>query len=814
MGQAALALATAYGFRVHPAVGKVPLLEGWTQRASVDPAAIAEFWTEHPDANIGVHTVGLLVLDVDPEKGGFQSLQALEQKHGPLPRTPKTITGGAGEHNWFRRPAGIAILNSTSALAPGLDIKTDGGQVIVPPSIHPDTGRTYEWSAEHHPADLPIAEAPAWLVELAVEQAKRDAPYRLPNKILKGDRNNQLYRYGRSERKRGVDQTTHEARLREANDQRCQPPLSERQIQKIIEHTWTQPDRADFDRHVDGNDEEAESLEEKPPRKSQATQLIELATAHAEFFHTPDREPFASILCDTHREIWPVKTKFFRQWLAGLHYQETKGAIGSQAMQDALAVLQSMAIFKNQNRDVSLRLAEHRDAIYLDLANDQWQAVEITKDGWVIVDAPPVAFRRPNSMLPLPAPVRGGSLAPLREVLNICDDNQWTLFLSWLVGALRPCGPYPVLTLDGEQGTGKSTVAKTSKMLIDPAKANNRGAPRTVRDLMIAASNGWLLSFDNLSHISQDLSDGLCRLSTGGGLSTRELFSDADEIIFEATRPIVVNAIGDVIVRPDLVDRAVIVTPPLIPKQNRREEKKLMAQLAAMRPQVLGALLDAVVCGLRHVESITLPSLPRMADFAVWITACAPALGWEPEAFIDAYEANRIEAVEIGLDASPIVAPLRELLDKYEHTAWEGPASSLLKQLTEIVGESASRAREWPTQPNALSNMLKRLSPALRETGIEVGFDKRKRGRTIYLTRLTEKGPSPSSPSSPLAMGSGAGDDPVTMVDDGGTMQGGERTSHKHKGSDDGDDGDDDLQTFSNDEDPLIIYQEDPEDRP
>jgi len=463
-----------------------------------------------------------------------------------------------------------------------------------------------------------------------------------------------------------------------------------------------------------------------------------------------------------------------------------------------------MAVFKGQSREVFLRLAEHHGAIYLDLANEAWQAIEITTDGWTLIDAPPVAFRRPNSMLALPAPVRGGSITLLREVLNIHDDDQWILFVAWLIGALRPHGPYPILTLDGEQGTGKSTMAKTAKMLIDPAKANNRGAPRTIRDLMIAASNGLLLSFDNLSSISADLSDGLCRLSTGGGLSTRELFSDADEIVFDATRPIVVNAIGDVVVRPDLVDRAVIVTPPVIPKQNRREEKKLMAQLDAIRPQVLGALLDAVVCGLRNVESVALPSLPRMADFAVWVTACAPALGWSSMAFIAAYEVNRIEAVEIGLDASLIVAPLRELLDKHEQATWKGPASSLLKQLTEIVGESTSRAREWPTQPNALSNMLKRLSPALRETGIKVEFDKRKQGRMVYIIRLTEKTPSPSSPSSTLAPGSRAGDEPVTMVDDGWTMEGAKRTPQEHEGKDDGDDGDDDLQAFSSE--PLIVY--------
>jgi hypothetical protein len=123
-----------------------------------------------------------------------------------------------------------------------------------------------------------------------------------------------------------------------------------------------------------------------------ATTLIDLANVNSEFFHAPDREPFASV-CDTHREVLPVKGKMFRQWLAGLYFQETKGAIGGQAMQDALAVLSSLAVFKGTERHVHLRLAECDGTFFLDLANAQWQAIQISVDGWKLIDAPPVMFR-------------------------------------------------------------------------------------------------------------------------------------------------------------------------------------------------------------------------------------------------------------------------------------------------------------------------------------------------------------------------------------------------------------------------------------
>lgn len=392
---------------------------------------------------------------------------------------------------------------------------------------------------------------------------------------------------------------------------------------------------------------------------------------------------------------------------------------------------------------MSLRVAEFGGNIYLDLGNADWQAICVTPHGWYPTNTPPVSFRRPKSMMPLPIPTPGGSVDLLREVINISDDGQWTLFVGFILAALRPRGPYPVLVLDGEQGTGKTFIAHTVKSLIDPARAGNRGEPRDVRDLMIAATNGWVLSFDNLSRISPELSDGLCRLSTGGGLATRELFSDAEETIFDARRPTIINAIGDVVTRADLVDRAVIVTPSVITAQQRREEHFLENRLNDIRPLVLGALLDAISHGLRTVESVHLHRLPRMADFAMWVTACAPALGWEPNRFMDAYLTNRTDAVEIGLEASPLVGPLRALL---VNGPWDGTASELLTKLTDIGGEAVRKMKDWPTKPNVLSNSLKRLAPALRETGLII--TRKERTATGRGIRLEQKAILSSSLSS------------------------------------------------------------------
>ena len=207
-------------------------------------------------------------------------------------------------------------------------------------------------------------------------------------------------------------------------------------------------------------------------RKSQATKLVDLALeAEVEFFHTPQDEEFSTITIDGRQEHWPLREQGFRGWWARLYYEKTGKAPGAQAMQDALTILQGKARFDGPELHVYTRLAQHDGAIYLDLGNEDWCAVKITADGWDVTQKPPVKFRRPRGMAPLPVPVKGGTLDDLRPFINVTDDNDWRLIVSWLLAALRPCGPYPALVLHGEQGSAKSTTARVLRSLVDPNHA-------------------------------------------------------------------------------------------------------------------------------------------------------------------------------------------------------------------------------------------------------------------------------------------------------------------------------------------------------
>jgi hypothetical protein len=248
----------------------------------------------------------------------------------------------------------------------------------------------------------------------------------------------------------------------------------------------------------------------------QADILIGLA-ADAELFHTADGTGYADLESKGHRETWPIRSKAFRRWLARRFYEETGGAAGSEALQSALNVIEAKAHFGGPERQVFIRVGSHARKLYLDLCDESWQAVEIDKSGWRVIDNPPVRFRRAAGMKPLPTPASGGSIEMLRPFLNLQTDADFVLVVAWALAVLRDRGPYPVLVLSGEQGSAKSTFSAILRALLDPNTAPLRALSREDRELFIAASNGHVLTFDNISGLPTWISDTL----RGGALGLR-----------------------------------------------------------------------------------------------------------------------------------------------------------------------------------------------------------------------------------------------------------------------------------------------------
>ncbi|MBZ0254143.1 MAG: hypothetical protein K8I02_12455 [Candidatus Methylomirabilis sp.] len=486
----------------------------------------------------------------------------------------------------------------------------------------------------------------------------------------------------------------------------------------------------------------------RPPKTADI--LIELA-AETELFHAPDGTGFADLVIKGRRETWPIRSKGFRRWLARRFFESGGGAPNSEALQSALNVIEARAHFDAPQRAVHVRVGGFDGRLYLDLADEAWRAVEIDADGWRIVASPPVRFRRASGMAALPAPEPGGDIALLHPFLNVRNESDLVLVVAWMLAALRDRGPYPVLMLSGEQGSAKSTFSAILRALVDPNVAPLRALPREDRDLFIAAANGHVLAFDNVSGLPAWISDTLCRLSTGGGFAVRQLYSDQDEVLFDASRPVILNGIEDVVTRPDLADRALVLTLEPIPESRRRSERDMWSAFERERPRLLGVLLDAVVHGLRRAPHVRLEGLPRMADFALWATACETAL-WRIDAFMSAYAGNREEAMEEVIDSDPVAAAVRGLLAG--RTEWTGTASDLLGALGEAVGETQRKSKAWPDSPRALSGRLRRAATFLRSRGVEITFARegRTRARTIRIVlRPDDSGSGPSASSAPSA---------------------------------------------------------------
>ncbi|QYK45927.1 MAG: hypothetical protein KF794_04325 [Xanthobacteraceae bacterium] len=487
---------------------------------------------------------------------------------------------------------------------------------------------------------------------------------------------------------------------------------------------------------------------------TQADILIELAQT-AELFHAPDGTGFADLDINGHRETWPIRAKGFRRWLARRFFEATGGAPSSEALQSALNVIEAKAHFDAPERQVHIRIGGLDGRLYLDLGDEVWRAVEIDAAGWRVIDNPPVRFRRAAGMQGLPAPIAGGSVEALRSFLNVRSGADFVLVVAWALACLRNRGPYPVIVLSGEQGSAKSTFSAILRALLDPNTAPLRALPREDRDLFIAASNGHVLAFDNVSGLPAWISDTLCRLATGGGFAVRQLYSDQDEVLFDAARPVILNGIEDIVTRPDLADRALFLTLEPIPEERRRPEQELWAAFDAERPRILGALLDAVAQGLAMLPQTRLDRLPRMADFALWATACETAL-WPAGTFWSAYCGNRDEAVDGVIDADPIAAAVRAVMTT--RTEWTGTASELLGALAEMAGERVAKSKTWPDSPRALAGRLRRAATFLRKVSIDIGFEREGRARTRIIRITTGPlsasetgGARPSASSAPSA---------------------------------------------------------------
>jgi hypothetical protein len=468
--------------------------------------------------------------------------------------------------------------------------------------------------------------------------------------------------------------------------------------------------------------------------QSQSKQLVNLMKNQCELFCDRDGKEYALFNRMDKRAVLPLQSESFNELMSHQYFEEYDTVPAEQSARTAVRTLAAHARYHGTARDVYTRVAKTSDGNYwLDLCNERGDCVHLTAAGWELKpgeDGP--CFVRTSSMRPLPTPekVPSAYLDKLLDFINVPKD-AWPLLVAWLLEALRPDTPYPLLELTAGQGSGKSSTQSILRRLIDPNKSNLRGAPRSSDDLFVQAGFAHMVSLENLSYLEGKCQDALCVLATGGGHAKRQLYTNFDEVVIDLKKPVVLNGISVVVTQQDLVDRTVHVDLPPI-TDSRRMARDLDREFDEQHGKLVGALLALFCESLNMLPSVEIPpsERPRMADFAELGEAASRVRGNAPGEFLSRYNESRSENVQRTIDSSPIGTAIMQLMAG--GSGFAGTVGMLMASLEEFKISSEG----WPKSAKSLADLLRRLAPGLGQIGILVDQPAKRtnRGYTVTLS--------------------------------------------------------------------------------
>lgn len=463
-----------------------------------------------------------------------------------------------------------------------------------------------------------------------------------------------------------------------------------------------------------------------------------------ELWHDSERNAWASVPeKGGYFENWPVLGRDFRLWATATLFDILNAPPPKSLVYDVIEEFEVWAVCRCPEYSKHIRIAPAKDGgLLIDLADKARHVCEIQGDAVSLQHSNGIKFIRTKGMdsLPFPADGAGGlNWLNLNRFTNLNRKHE-LLFYTWLTNCLRPSGPYPALVLSGVQGSGKSTLTKIVRALIDPSIVALTSLPGETRDLAIAAQNSHFLAFDNVSKITTNLSDGLCMLATGAAFRKRKLYTSDEETLLRFCKPVLINGIENLVLRPDLLDRSILIHMEPIEPKVRQTEAKLWSDFQESYSDILGAFYRTIGEVLPLVDEIRLDNPPRMADFAAWGCAIEKVLGYPEGQFLADYAANREEGNALALEASPIAGVIRDYL--LQEDKFSGTAKELLQSLTRFIEanehgkqKGVLRHPDWPKAPSMLSALIARIEPNLATEGIAVSRSRNGNNKIIKLTK-------------------------------------------------------------------------------
>jgi len=459
--------------------------------------------------------------------------------------------------------------------------------------------------------------------------------------------------------------------------------------------------------------------------QSKLDRLIELGLNNTKELFLDERDKACAVIeGGGHLETRQIDSKFFKQYLGKLLFENEGKGVGSDTLNSAVNTLCAHARFAHdrEHRRLHNRVAWHEGAIYYDLSSPQWDAVKITKDGWEIDEEPPPIFRRLDVHEEQAKPESGGDLDDIFKFANIQDEEDRLLFKVDIISQFIPGIPHPITILRGPHGSLKSATQWAATKLIDPSKLEDEemGLPTKREQAHLHLYWFYALRYGNVSSIPKWLSDSLCRASTGGGHVKRTLYTDEEPQIYSYKRGVWLNGIGLSPSGADFRDRT--LSFDLSIPENFKQLKTVRSDFYGERPRFLGAIFDAVSSAMdikpKIEEELEELNLPRMKDFAVWGEAIARAMGCEENRFINAYLEKRGEQRFDVLEQNPVGRAILLLMEETEE--WKGKSKELLEKLESIADEHGidTEQKKWPGSPGWLTRRIREIKTELEEEGV------------------------------------------------------------------------------------------------
>ena len=471
--------------------------------------------------------------------------------------------------------------------------------------------------------------------------------------------------------------------------------------------------------------------------KSMTQRLTEYMVASNPYFYRDERREayvFYNLEGYGGYQNRPVESSDVEDWLTSLMWDNEETVPNNETINNVRRSMKGKAYIseriKGPHTLYNRMASDMEGGIWIDMSNKQGQAIHINENRWRLEAPEKPLFRHYNHQLALPDPKKGGQVKEVLAFVNLKDRFHQILYLVTLICCFIPDIEHPVYNVFGPQGSGKSSLLRVAKALVDPSIIDllimNK---KDEKELVKTIDDSYCVFFDNISYLTQDISDLLCKAVTGAGFSNRRLWTNNESVLRQFKRIIGLNGINIPAEQGDLLSRCVNLETPHLEDDERIPKELYDKKLKERLPYILHDVLDTVVKTLQIKPTVNLPELSRLGDFTIWGYAAAKALGYDPEDFLQAYKESMGGGSIDAVTTKPTGILVIEFLNRQEKMMWEGQPQSLWKEFYDLARETnmSTSQRSFPKGAQALSRALNKLSPDLRKLGY------------LYTTRRTGK---------------------------------------------------------------------------